>query len=216
MPRIFHHGHLLLAFTEDGLKVTEVYIFANSGDRTYVGREEIDGRRAVVSIQLPRDVRNVSFEDGSLGRRFISARDGFADTEPQWPGRTSVIFSYEIDCPSRQCTLTRVMPGPTRNLNVLLPSVGVRLETDRLSFAGELDAQGQGYLNYTGNNLASGEEVVLRLAPMSGVSAGPARSSSRSPFAVIAIVVMGAGVLAALAYPLLAGRRREQKDRGPD
>ena len=207
-------AHLLLAFTDAGLQLTEVYVFANSGDRTYVGQEEIDGRRVVASIQLPRGARNLGFDDGSLGRRFISTKDGFADTEPQWPGQTSIVFSYELECPYRECTLVRVMPGPTMNLNVLLPSLGTRLETDRLSFGGELDAQGQAYLNYTGLNLASGEEVVLRLVPMSGAASSSTKVASQSLLPVAAIVVVGIAGLIALAYPLL--RRRAGSASGSD
>ena len=206
-------AHLLLSFTEAGLKLTEVYVFRNPGDRTYVGKDEVDGRRAVAAIQLPRGARALGFDDGSLGGRFIATKDGFADTEPQWPGQTSVVFSYELDCPSRQCTLVRTMPAPTLNLNVLLPSVGTRLESDRLSFGGEMDAQGQSYLNYTGINLGAGERVSLRLVPMSGAASSSDGSSSQSPLAIAAIVMVAIGGLVALGYPLLRKRAAEAPKR---
>jgi hypothetical protein len=211
MGIVVERAHFLLSFAETGLQITEVYVFRNSGDRTFVGTQEIDGRRVATSIELPRGARGLALEDGSLGGRFLATKDGFADTEPQWPGQTSVVFSYEVDCPSRQCTVSREMPAPTLNLNVLLPSVGTLLDTDRLSFGGEMDAQGQSYLNYTGLNLAGGEEVTLRLVPMSGATSSSTRSSGQSPLAVAAIVAAAIAGVGALAYPLLRKRAGEEK-----
>jgi hypothetical protein len=182
------------------LLVTELHVFFNPGDRTFVGREEVQGRRAVSRFLLPQDSYDWTFDDGTLGGRFLATDGGFVDTEPLWPGTTSVMFRYTLDCRASDCSLVKDVTHPISNLNLLIPDTGVRVESSQLAFAGKVDAEGQDHLNYVGRDLAPGERLELNvrldqtgLAPL----ASPRGSSSALPW-----IILG-GVLTALVlvYP---------------
>ena len=53
-----------------------MYVFDNPTDRTYVGKDEIDGRRWTSRYLLPRAARDLALDDGTLGGRFFLAEDG--------------------------------------------------------------------------------------------------------------------------------------------
>ena len=200
-------AHIFVTVSGPGLAVTELYVFANSGDRTYIGEEEVQGRRPTSSFLLPQEGYNLALDDGALGGRFLSIEGGFADTEPHWPGTTQVMFSYSVDCGADGCDLSRKMHHPISNLNVLIADSGVRVESKSLVFEGKREAEGQSYLNYVGRNLASGERLDFSVYLGQGVSAQAASSKSGStglPWIVLGGVVTGL----ALVYPFWRQRVR--------
>jgi hypothetical protein len=121
-----------------------------------------------------------------------------------------VIFSYQLPCPDRDCAFTKAFPAPTRNVNVLLADVGIEIQSERLSFEGTMDAQGQSYLNYVARNLAQGEKIRLRFAPAGTVEKRSSSSTSTSPGTIVVIGLGGLAVVAALVYPWW--QRRNKKD----
>ena len=158
-------AHIFVTAAEGGLSVTEMYVFDNATDRTYIGVEEIEGRRWAARFELPAASRDLVLDDGSLGGRFLATGGGFVDTEPQWPGSTQVLYSYLVDCPGGACDLSRTLVYPVANLNALVADMGVAVESGLLSFEGRQDAQGQPYLNYAGRALPAGArlDLVVRL-----------------------------------------------------
>jgi hypothetical protein len=184
--------------------VTELYVFGNPTDRTYIGSEEIDGRRWTSRFVLPQDSRELTLDDGSLGGRFLLAPGGFVDTEPHWPGTTSVLFSYELDCRGGECSLSRELTHPISNLNVLVPDTGASVASSRLSFEGRQDAQGTSFLNYVGRNLAPGQELDLRVrlpGSVPGAAAQPAAAQGGRASALPWIILGTVLAVLALVYP---------------
>ena len=210
---VVQRAHLLLSYTDTSLRVTEIHIYDNAGDRTYVGKEELDGRRFTARFVLPRGASNLVLEDGTLGGRFLPTPDGFVDVEPRWPGSTSVVFGYELPCPNQTCAFTKQVMDHTEHLNVLLPNIGVRLESDRLGFQGEVEAQGRSFLNYAARNLDANESLDLRLVASTARGQGPSLLSGW--VATLAIAAGGAAIIVALAYPWLR-RRPGNTATGPD
>lgn len=209
-------AHLLVSVTDIGLEVTELYVFSNTTDRTYVGTEQIDGRLWTSRFLLPQDIHDLTLNDGSLGGRFVSTKGGFVDTEPQWPGGTQVLFAYVLDCPSGLCNLERQLDHPISDLNVLIPDAGVTVESRQFVFQGKMDAQGQSYLNYAASDLPAGTKLDLRIRLGDGTSPGLAPSPARSgtqplPWIILGTVLVGL----ALIYPFWRRRiesvaRKEQ------
>jgi len=180
--------------------VTEVHVFLNPGDRTFTGKDEVEGQPAVSRLLLPKDSYDWAFDDGSLGGRFLATDGGFVDREPLWPGSTSVMFRYTLDWRAGDCILDRDVTHPISNLNFLIADTGVRVESDRLAFAGKVDAEGQGYLNYVGLDLVPGERLDLTVGlPAAGLA--PAASSQSSPSTLPWIILVGVLTVLALAYP---------------
>lgn len=208
---VVERAHILLDTSGSGLSrstslvVTELHVFLNPGDRTFIGGEEIRGRRATSRFLLPQDSYDLAFDDGSLGGRFLSTDKGFVDTEPQWPGTTSVMFRYVLDCGADNCNLTRDVTHPTPNLNLLVADTGVRVESTRLTLAGKVNAEAQPYLNYIGRNLMPGEQLDLHLhLPRGGLATPPKRGSSTRPW----IILGGAVTALVLFYPFWRQRAR--------
>ncbi len=192
--------HIFVTLSGTGLSVTELYVFANSTDRTYVGAESIDGRRWTSRFLLPEDSRDLTFEDGTLGGRFLSIPGGFVDTEPHWPGTTSVLFSYNLDCRGGDCSLARELVHPISNLNVLIPDTGATVSSAQLVFDGRREAQGNSYLNYVGRNLASGQKLDLQVRLPGAVSQPASSQGSRTQ--ALPWIILGTVVAAlALIYP---------------
>lgn len=194
-------AHLLLSLDDEGLSVAEVYVILNSGDRTYIGREELDGRRWTSRFALPAGATAPTFDDGALGGRFAATEDGFVDREPQWPGYTSVMFRYRLGCPAGRCRLSRAITQPVRALNVLLPDVGARVEGRGLQFQGRLETRGDSYLNYVLRDLAPGQNLELTVypaAPGAGGGGGSRGEAAPLPWMIVGALL----VVVALGYPI--------------
>jgi len=194
-------AHIFVTLSDMGLGVTELYVFSNTTDRTYVGAQEIDGRRWTTRFLLPKDGFDLSFDDGTLGGRFLSTPEGgFVDTEPHWPGTTSVLFSYDLACLGGNCNLSRELLYPISNLNVLIPDTGAVVDSAQLTLAGTQEAQGGSFLNYAGLNLASGQELDLRVR-LPGAVSQPAATrggqASALPWIILGSVLVGL----VLVYP---------------
>ena len=162
-------AHIFVTVSDTGLSVSELYVFNNPTDRTYIGKEA-DGLPMTAEFALPLESHSLDFDDGSMGGRFLAVEGGFADTEPQWPGSTQVLFSYEVNCPAGKCDLSREIAHPISNLNVLINETGAAVSSEVLIFQGTQDAQGQSFLNYVGRGLTPGQRLDLQVR-MPGVSA---------------------------------------------
>ena len=193
-------AHVFITLSDASLLVMELYILANPTDRTYVGTQEIGGRRWASRFYLPQGSYDLAFDDGSLGGRFMAAEGGFVDTEPLWPGSTSVLYSYRLDCQASDCDLTREIAHPIADLNVLVPDSGVQVRSEWLAFEGEREAGGQPYLNYVGRDLAPGTTLDLHVRLSQAIPApspAPPGDAQGLPW----IVLGGLVTLLVLAYP---------------
>jgi hypothetical protein len=190
----------LVTVNADSLSVTELYVFRNPTDRTYVGSDEVEGRRWTAKFALPESSFNLALDDGSLGGRFLSVSDGFVDTEPQWPGGTQVLYSYDVSCPQGECDLSREVTNRISNLNVLVSDPGVQVESAQLVPQGVTEAGEESYLNYVGRGLEAGEKLGL-VVRLSG-AAVPSTGSQRGGTSSLPWIILGTLVVAlALAYP---------------
>jgi hypothetical protein len=193
-------AHLLISVQSESLSIAELYIFVNPGDRTYIGKEELEGRRWTSRFALPADAFALQLDDGALGGRFLATQDGFVDREPHWPGRTVVMYQYTIRCASGECRLDREITHPIRSLNVLIPDVGIKIEGKGLQMQGRVTAQGENYLNYMANDLLPGQnlDLTVQLA-RPGVMGGDssARSIQVLPWILLGLILMGL----VLGYP---------------
>jgi hypothetical protein len=152
-------AHIFVVASGSSLAVSELYVFANAGDRTYIGKDELQGRRPTSSFLLPEQSYDLKLDDGSLGGRFLATESGFVDTEPHWPGTTQVLFSYSVGCGAGGCDLGRIVLHPIAFLNVLIADTGVQVESKDLTFEGRGEAEGQTYVNYAGRNFAPGDRL---------------------------------------------------------
>lgn len=209
---VVERAHLIFSEQEQALAVAELYVFANAGDRTYIGQEELDGKRWTSRFALPETIHNLSFSDGSLGARFMATEDGFVDREPIWPGRTSVMFRYILDANGGTYNLARALAYPIMRMNVLIPDTGLTVESQDLQLQDKLAAQGEEYWNYVASNLAAGHrlELTLRAASSGATRAGQGLAQIWQT----GLLLLGGGaVVVALAYPFWQQRQAARSRR---
>ena len=161
---------------------------------------------------LPHSSRNLTLDDGALGGRFLSIEGGLADTEPNWPGTTRVMYSYAVEGSDGGCDLSRKVRQPIADLNVFVTDAGVRVESARLTFEGRREAQEEFYLNYVAQNLAPGERLDLKVQPAQAVLPPSTTAGTASGPGIVPGILgafLSAWAVLALAYPFWRQRVRE-------
>jgi hypothetical protein len=195
--------------------ITEMYLFENRGDRTYVGQASVEDRLYTSAHVLPAQAAHLTFDDGALGGRFLLTEDGFVDTEPQWPGTTRIMYGYILEGDEKGCDLSRRILHPIADLNVPVPDSGIEVESSLLAQDGTITARdGQTYLRYAAQDLAPGQrlDLVIRAA---GVQPEPATASKAPHENVFWMVVGSIALVAALAYPFWQQRARRARAQEP-
>jgi hypothetical protein len=197
---VVERAHIFVTVSGTGVLVSELYVFYNPTDRTYIGVEGASGLRMTAELMLPLESHSLGFDDGSMGGRFLAVEGGFADTEPQWPGSTQVLFSYEVNCPAGECDLSRELVHPISNLNLLINETDAAVSSKVLTFQGKQDAQGQSFLNYVGRGLTPGQRLDLQVR-MPGAPAATPASQTIGPQALPWILLGTLVTALVLVYP---------------
>jgi hypothetical protein len=179
-------AHLIAESFGQVLRISEIHLVRNSGDRTYVGRAEEDGTFTTLWIPLPQDAVGLAFEQDTAPDRFVQVEGGLIDTEPVPPGQESSVlfFSYHLMVTDALVPLVREFAYPVTNLNVLVAQPGLILISDQLQARGPQSFQGRQYEFYTIENLAANTPLRMNFQPVAVPSDGqgmPGDSSSAAP-----------------------------------
>jgi hypothetical protein len=190
--------HLFLDFGSGQVTVGELYILSNAGDRTVVSSQ------GTTQYVLPTGATNLSVQGETEGTDYITTAQGFAEINPLVPGIGSGQLLYTFDLPyTGQLSFGQKMLYPVKAAGVLLPDVGVKLQSSQLLDQGTQNVQGNPYLLYGAGSLTPGSILSFQLSgqPGSGSAAsGAAQSSSATqPAAAGAVdfrtIAVGVGVL---------------------
>jgi mono/diheme cytochrome c family protein len=218
--------HFIILGEQPGfLSVLELYQFSNLGDRAYVGTVNEEGFRETVRMALPAGAQDLTLQGGALGVDFLETDEGLVATSPIIPGEETfeVAFVYVAPYSGRTLELDRPLYYDTASVNGLVMDVGVKLKSDALSYEGERAAQGQTFLQYTGQDLATGETLPIQLVDLDKIEfaspSEPTDGTSETGMPVIPSsglsqttllwLTLGLGALAivfVLAYPSLRPR----------
>lgn len=154
-------AHIIVDFVEGAMRVGEMLVFRNDGDRTYVGREG----QGTLRFSLPPEARGLRFENPRMGTSVIRTKEGFLDTLPVPPGIRQVVLSYDLPYEAGVYRFVKTIEVPTASLDLLVADVGVEVDSDQLVFQGPWEGSGGArYLHFTAQNLARGEELVIQLS----------------------------------------------------
>jgi mono/diheme cytochrome c family protein len=218
--------HFIVIGEQPGFfSVLELYQFSNLGERAYVGTVNEEGFRETVRMALPAGAQDLTLQGGALGVDFLETDEGLVATSPIIPGAEAfeVAFVYIAPYSGKTLDLDRPLYYDTATVNGLVMDVGAKLESGALSYDGERAAQGQTFLQYTAQDLATGETLPIQLVdldkiefastpePADGTSA---TSSSVMPSSglsqtTLLWITLGLGALAivfVLIYPSLRPR----------
>jgi len=195
--------HLIIDFAEGRMRVAELYIFRNAGDRTFVG----DGE--TLRLPLPAEAEGVRFDDPRMQNSTRLQGNVVVDTLPVLPGTRQVLLSYVVPYQGTSATFEKEIAYPTANVNVLIADVGVKVSADGFTQEEPVTTQDSTrFLNYTRSEVAAGSQMVLKFSNLP--RAGGARTTvTPDHSARLRWLGVGLAVLAAafgIAYPALRSR----------
>ena len=191
--------HMIVEPGEGLVQITELLVFANPTDRTYVGAKvREDGKRETLQFRLPDGAANVSYLEGLMECCVFAAPGGFLDTMDVKPGTREIGFNYTIPYARGQATVLRTLDYPTDAVEVFGGPAAQLTVAPLVGQAPVATEQGT-YSRFSGQSLARGTQITL------GLSGLPVPKSSSRRLLIAAF----AGVIAAaLVYPLLRRRTR--------
>ncbi len=152
--------HILFDFNSpDAVRVLEVWVISNTGDRTYVSS---DGG---IEIVLPQGASQLQFDEGELGERFLQAEGGFIDTAAVLPGlgTQELLFTYEIPHAGR-LDFTQPIGYAVLGVEVMIPEGGPTIVTGALQDHGVRQVSTGPLRTYITGPLESGDMLSFSIA----------------------------------------------------
>lgn len=187
--------HVFMGLVEGGLRIQEIMVLENRGDRVYLGSREVEpGKREVFRISLPESATAFEPLRGLMGCCILQAEDGFIDTMDIKPGRKEMRFSYVVDYGSSRYELGKKLYAQTESIDFLIPDKGIKATSDTLEFKGTFGNPGERFLHLAGKNLPKGSRIVLELG-------GLPRGKGMFKWGIIGLVI--AIMSAGLSYPFM-------------
>ena len=216
--------HLVAESFEQVLRISEVYVLSNSGDRTFAGRanEAVEGRVTSVFIPLPEARTGLAFPEGEDAARFVEVEDGLWDTQPVLPGAEGSVvrFSYHLVVQGASVPLERRFSYPVSSLTILAVQPGLSVVGDRLTEGDPITFQEREYQVYHADSLDAAVPLGFDLVvgPATGAGGMPAAAQSEpasQPAGVgqqhvlrwLGLVLVVAAAAGAIAYPFVTRPR---------
>ena len=211
----------LVSFTPETVRVIELFVVGNSGDKTYIGQ---DGSTFV--FDLPANATNVSFQN-DFSNRFIEAADGdgYTTNEPIYPGEEGLVIVAVYDLPYDSDALSVEMPIPAdvESISLLMESQpDVELVSQQLQFIERRELQNSEFASYGVQNLTAGDVLSFELTGLDNLTFETAAAPSNMPAGAVAAppsiinqdmlrwIMLGLGggaiLLAVLLYPRYRSR----------
>ena len=213
-----YSGHIIVESYGTVLRVSEVYLFGNSGDRAYVGRPGPDGRLTTVGIPLPSDAVGLAFAEDIPADRFVQSDGKLLDTEPVPPGEQTltVFYSYHLPVTDSLVTMQRSYDYPITDLNFLLTQPGLAARGDQLLDVGPQSIMDQEFAVYAAGALPAGTplnvDLLVETTEMAGSSAtteiGQPITDNQGLLRGLGLGLAVLTVLGAVLYPLLTAQSR--------
>ncbi|MCB0193042.1 MAG: c-type cytochrome [Anaerolineae bacterium] len=219
----------LVSFTPEAVRIIELFILGNEGDKTYVGQ---DG--SSFTFDLPHNATNVSFQN-DLSNRFVEAADGggYTTNEPIFPGEEGLVIVAVYDLPYDSDTLAVEMPIPADvdSVSMLMElQPNVELVSQQLQFIERRTLQNSEFGTYSTQALTEGDVLTFEISGLDNLtfetpppSNTPAGSVAAPPSIidqnVVRWAVLGLGgvaiIMAALLYPRYRPRLVHTTDDDP-
>jgi len=156
--------HLLVEFMQPDLaNVVEIYIFSNLGDATIVA--ESPGEPSV-EFPLPAEAESISFDDGSLGQRYLLTENGFGDTMsiPPGSGVYQVLVYYTLPYTRNSLDFKQEMAYPVGAVVVMTPAGNVSIKNSNLEDLGVQYVTGGAVQVYSGPPILRNQSLDFRIS----------------------------------------------------
>jgi len=202
--------HIFFEYLEpDTLRVVEIYIISNPGDRTIVAAKEGE---LTIEFKLPEGASNLQFEDGVVGGRYMLTAEGFGDTAAIRPGagQHQITFGYEVPYDGK-VEISQSVNLPTNAVVILIPKDGLKIKGEQLEYTGARDVQGITYEMYTGDRIEAGTDLAITVSGHPG-GAGISFESESSTSLVIGLAALGLVLIGAGIWLYLRSQRDYDED----
>jgi len=181
--------HLIVSFEPGALAVEEYYLFSNTGDRVYIGRE--DG--TTLRFPLPPGADKIEFASQRVQANALPWEEGVASTLPVAPGESEVSLTYSLPLEGPDYSFVRRLAYSTEGFIFLIEDIGAEVQSDQLT----PEESSQGDILLVGEALFGGEvrveitniaQKIARPAPSSPPSLG---LQGLSPWLILASAALG-------------------------
>jgi hypothetical protein len=215
--------HLIAENLGQVLRISEVHVFSNAGDRTFVGRAEAatGDRRTTAAIPLPANTVGLGFPEGESPDRFVQAADALLDTEPVRPGNATSVaqFSYHLVADAPTVVAEHRFAYPVGMLSVLTVQPGLELDSPQLQAGEPMTFQGREYGVYAAQNVSPDAPVAITFIPRAEEetqsmlpapsAAGPAAAPQGQQRLLrwLGFGLVGLAVVGVLVYPMVTRPR---------
>ena len=225
--------HIIAESFGEVLRISEIHLFGNAGDRAYVGSVGDTGQGETVFVPLPKQAVGVAFGEGMAADRFVEVEGGLASTDPVPPGPESslIFFSYHLMVTGETTPLERRFSYPVTNLNMLVAQPGLTLKSEQLQSMGIELFQGRQYELHVAQSLAADAPLVMEFVPVETVGgaetsgmppasgqgvAGAATRGNQHLLLPIGVGLAALAVLGAVLYPQVTCRATHGPASGPN
>jgi hypothetical protein len=224
--------HIIAESLGPVLRLTEVYLLGNQGDRTYIGKPDpaAGGRPTTAFIPLPAGAVGLAFQDGESPDRYVEVEGGLRDTQPVPPGvDTSVArFSFHLTVDGATVPLEHKFAYPVSRLNLLAAQPGLTVRGQQLQAQGPQGFGDKQFEVYLAEDLGPNTPLNVELVPVaaeegssmipsaSGSEPGVATAAPQGQQKLLRSLGVGLTLLAAIGagvYPRLTRRTAAQAAR---
>lgn len=215
--------HLIAENLGQVLRISEVHVFSNGADRTYIGGvdQAAGGRRTTVVIPLPDGLVGLGYAQGESADRFVQSQESLRDTQPVRPGSaTSVVeFSYHLVVSGQTVPVERRFAYPVGMLNVLTVQPGLSLESEQLLAQQPMTFQDKQYGVYSMQGLGAQTPLSMTFVPSTEQAAQstpstptattqlPASQGHQPLLRGLGFALVGLAVVGALLYSVVVQPR---------
>lgn len=178
--------HVFFDFLDENtIQVVQLFVINNPTNQVVVPE---NSDKPIIEYKLPEGAKNLQFEQGDFGSRYIETADGFGDLQ-QFDANSSTqfLFAYELTYDKGKEIIID-LPLPVEASVFMLPSNSVKLESDQLIFDGNRTVQGMDIQTYSSSNLLDQDEILIKLN-------GKIKISTQTEDNSLLNIIIGASVL---------------------
>ncbi|MCA9971048.1 MAG: c-type cytochrome [Anaerolineales bacterium] len=214
--------HIVMDFlAEDVLQVTELYVFMNAESAVFIGAAG-DPDLGVVQLDVPAGAQNLSFERAFAAMdnfvpasEVIQTADGYADTIPLRPGRStsSLVVNYTLPYDGG-VDVSHALPYAAASATVMFPDAGVELVGESWQQSTQ-QTMGGAFRSYSQTNLPAGTRLSFTLEgepEQIATAGGSAAAAPRSQSTELIVGAVALLVVGGAAFFVVRARQAADED----
>jgi hypothetical protein len=210
--------HVFVDFEDGVVSISELHIFNNTSDRTFIGVADPEsGERVTLHFALPEGATGLRFQMGGGEDQYVTTADGFVSTQAVRPDAgQQVLYGYALSYGEADAfDFVRPLVYPTANLNVLVPRVGVNVTSDQVELNEIRTVEGRAYLNLNGRDFAAGDRLSLHFADLQSIVRQPATVEAKQSGLDPKWIALGLAALALVGGVIFPSLRRPRTQVSP-